>query len=115
MTDNKHTAGPWQAMPVTGQTIIVLNYDSYPTAFVPGWTDNPETTSEAQANARLIAAAPDMLMALQALDASWTETFPDGPDGDRRWVGGLGTLSDETVTIWRTIRAAIAKATTPEN
>lgn len=63
-----------------------------------------------EANARLIAAAPDMLAALQKIDADWAETFPDGPDGNRDWHG-LGKLSDETAEVWRSIRAAIARAT----
>jgi hypothetical protein len=63
-------------------------------------------------DARLISAAPDMLAALQKIDADWAETFPDGPDGNRDWHG-LGKLSDETADVWRSIRAAIAKAATP--
>lgn len=59
---------------------------------------------------RLRDAAPDMLAALNKLDAWWTATFPEGPDGDRSYLGGLGTLSDDTVELWREIRAAISKA-----
>lgn len=55
------------------------------------------------------AASPDMLVALMAVDASWTEEFPDGPDGSRNW-NNVGTLSSDTVAIWRSIRSAIAKA-----
>lgn len=54
--------------------------------------------------------APSMLVALKKIDASWTESFPGGPDGDRAWCGGIGRLSEETVELWREIRAAIAKA-----
>lgn len=115
MTDSKHTPGPWQAMPVaehstTGQTIIVLNYDGYPTAFVPGWTDNPETTSEAQANARLIAAAPDLLAALRLAEgrlALLLRIFPDEHDECDHPVATTG--------VHKSVLAAIAKATTPEN
>lgn len=64
-----------------------------------------------EADARLIAAAPDLLEALKAIDSFWTESFPGGPEGSREWAGGLGHLSDETIAIWRTIRAAIARAT----
>lgn len=66
---------------------------------------------EVKANADLISAAPDLLTAAKALDAYWTIDFPDGPYGGREYKKGLGgTLADDTVELWRTVRAAIAKA-----
>ena len=70
------TAGPWSAncprdLRIFGRMHRVLNPEDYPAAFVPAW-DQPEAgqvdgTDEANANARLIAAAPDMRETILAL------------------------------------------------
>ncbi len=105
----KHTPGPW--------TVEAFNRDPrlQHSAYKPVDVKMPDGTQlrisngiEGDANARLIAAAPDMLAALVALDASWTETFPKGPDG---YIGENVHPSDDHAAIWRTIRAAIQKAT----
>ena len=109
--NKSHTPGPWEA-----RTFMVKGGDRMRDTICHVGSSTslpPSRSNESIANARLIAAAPDMLAALQKLDASWTETFPDGPDGNRQWAGGFGTLSDETCEIWRAIRDAIAKATEP--
>lgn len=62
------------------------------------------------ADRSLIAAAPELLDALRSLDAYWTEDFPEGPEGSRVVLGGLGTIADDTIAIWRKVRAAISKA-----
>lgn len=90
-----HTPGPWTAtgpkdFSTSGMIILILSIDNYPAAFVPGWTDAEDTAKEAAANARLIAAAPDMLAALR--DA----------------VGILDSLGGGETC--RAVRAAIAKA-----
>ena len=41
-----------------------------------------------------------------ALDASWLETFPDGPEADY----GLVSLGDEHKALWIRFRATLAKA-----
>jgi len=61
MTDNQHTPGPWRAK---GHCIETEEYSfnwvaSVQTSNVPEW----------EANARLIAAAPELLEALQAVVA----------------------------------------------
>jgi hypothetical protein len=53
--------------------------------------------------------------ALRRLDAFWREDFPEGPDGDPKCKTGLAAalgarLSENTLEIWREIRAAIALA-----
>lgn len=53
------------------------------------------------ANARLIAAAPEMLAELKALDAFWSE---DGSSPEEPY------WADDMVARWRGLRAAIAKA-----
>jgi hypothetical protein len=70
-----HSPGPWtvfrlaRPMTITGNVHQVVSEDRYPTAFVPAW-DSPvgaeiDGTEEAKANARLIAAAPDLLAMLK--------------------------------------------------
>ena len=70
------TAGPWSANcpreeRIVGRMHRVLNPEDYPAAFVPAW-DRPQAgqvdgTDEAIANARLIAAAPDIYATILAL------------------------------------------------
>lgn len=70
------TPGSWHAngpkkMELVGRVHRVLNPEDYPAAFVPAW-DRPgagevDGTDEAIANARLIAAAPDMRETILAL------------------------------------------------
>ena len=52
----------------------------------------------------------DLVAALKRVDASWTEAFPDGPDGSREYLGGLGKLSDDTANLWRAMLAALSRA-----
>jgi len=83
MTDNQHTPGPWRAK---GHCIETEEYSfnwvaSVQTSNVPEW----------EANARLIAAAPDLLEACQRALA---EAVADDQD---EWFANM--------------RAAIAKAT----
>ena len=47
--------------------------------------------------------------ALKALDDSWTESFPDGPDTELKF----GHIADEHKEIWRKIRAALQPAKEP--
>ena len=63
------------------------------------------SSEEGQANARLIAAAPDLLAALQdALEfAEDQEDTEDGPDGRPQ--------ANDAMLLAQTLRAAIAKAT----
>lgn len=87
MSGAKHTPGPWG---YDGAFDVVMQDD------VGAWIAcvNFEHVDEEQAvaDARLIAAAPDMLAALKAADAHFTGTFSEGGTDHQR------------------IRAAIAKA-----
>ena len=81
-----HTPGPWAAR---GLTVFPGKETALSVAVVT------QHRREAGANARLIAAAPDMLEALQLV---W-DTY------------GLDERVDSVV--WQVVRAAISKATTP--
>lgn len=67
-------------------------------------------TSPTPEHAAMMVAAPQVLAALKALDAYWTEDFPGGPDGPRTVMNGLGVIADDTIAIWKEVRAAIAAA-----
>ena len=85
----KHTAGPW----VTDGLTIQDDSGVHVIAECSEWL--PEFQAERRANARLIAAAPDLLQAAQDLDA---RSRGDGPDVD-------------ISVLWDRLRTAIAKAT----
>lgn len=91
-----HTPGPWQPWAgMSGQPLTkVARYHSFPGAYEVVADCSHAVTGSAsdEANARLIAAAPDLLHALRhLLDAS-------GPDG-------------VNLDVWqKTAKAAIAKA-----
>jgi hypothetical protein len=92
-----HTPGPWTVGLRNDDSIIRAGEDGIAhifdvRRFGPDSNIDPATQGIWQANARLIAAAPDLLAASQAVIAAWHS----------------GTFSDEAMTL----RAAIAKATT---
>jgi hypothetical protein len=71
MTEAKHTPGPWQSCNYDGRCRVILG-DDLRIAVVLGDHD------ESAANARLIAAAPDLLEALELwLSAADIHTFDD--------------------------------------
>lgn len=82
-----HTPGPWAVVgnEIEGDGMTVVTITEY-----------RKMTPRQAANARLIAAAPDLLAAMQALDAH----------GD--WAGTEWSVS---AAVWRAARAAIARAT----
>jgi hypothetical protein len=109
---SKHTPGPWQVMnDYDGATIVVANVDGE--TFSDGTStfsydfvcdtygdgdDDSRSKAVAIANARLIAAAPDMLAALKAMDAALCDGF--GTQA-ARMAGRKALIA---------VRAAIAKA-----
>jgi len=62
----KHTPGPWVATHADGNDLIVKSGDIEVVAGC-GWRGPPYMRGNPDADARLIAAAPDLLAALQAL------------------------------------------------
>jgi len=89
MTAAKHTAGPWRAC--RDHTVVSKK------ALIADCRANDSiTVEEAAANARLIAASPELLEALDTLVRSV------------EWIGG--EYSNELSEEIRTARAAIAKA-----
>lgn len=108
----KPTPGPWRvdAGPFTNEgsfaTMIMPERMGNQVASAFGWGDRELSL----ANARLIAAAPDLLAALQALVAG-LPSFPDEPVGPDGRLGVDRKVVDVTVGDVRAARQAIAKAT----
>lgn len=83
---NKHTPGPWVARKIDFHVTIyteAANYDQYQICEV--WNAGPKTGDdglliECNANADLIAAAPEMLKALQ--DINYLATNPNSELGE---------------------------------
>ena len=97
----EHTPGPWEAQLATGDlvpSVITQNGDGIAEVY----NFNPHDSSVAVANARLIAAAPEILEALklcfEVIDQVTAENMAD-------FIG-----VDRVTTAWQTARAIIAKA-----
>lgn len=114
MTDAKHTPGPWRVIidddgnPLSGRPSVcasdeldcmIVHWDG----FVQQYWRSARGDKEIHANARLIAAAPDMLAALERLEY-WFDTDAEILDAMTPAV-----LADHTYQH-NMIRAAIAKA-----
>lgn len=81
MSESKHTPGPWRISRTSGMEIFINHDDDQPNR-VPGYfaevrrftSDNEQV----EANAQLIAAAPDLLEALIEL-ADWYKEYTGLP------------------------------------
>ena len=101
MKTTKHTPGPWSTE-YDGSIVMNRQIVSGPIA--------PESADweERRANARLIAAAPDMLMALKSAEQCAVDSnHPDFDPEECRCDQGLGWCEGCTLVE---IRAAIARA-----
>jgi hypothetical protein len=80
-TETKHTPGPWVLRPNPGDGIVSEHggSDGYPHTIgtVGGYliANVCQQAAETEANARLIAAAPDLLAALKTIAESWERGF----------------------------------------
>src|SRR6185369_3221808 len=93
---SKHTPGPWKAVNQTTSTI--LKQDSPQGRYLFSLKEYPGIP-ESEANARLIAAAPDLAEAVRELLATHPAAY--------REPGKIDNRTDNAVKI---ARAAIAKA-----
>lgn len=97
----KHTPGPWRLRPLIDNTLAVYGSGEYDIVF-------PKRGGPMDADARLIAAAPDLLKALKPI-ADIPEVFWRNYPDDRPIMG----WDNHKITAGhvRAARAAIAKAT----
>lgn len=120
MTNPTHTPGELKACPYViagpwtddnGATTVEIQIVGGHEVVAEIYADKAETALR-MANEAITAWStrtvdPELLEALNALDRSWLETFPDGPDGDY----GIVSIGDEHKALWQQARAAITKAT----
>lgn len=85
---SKHTPGPWEIlsgkfvptqMAAGSKMYVIQTADKHNDniGFACSWLDDPETLKEARANANLIAAAPDLLEALESAITILTDSVGD--------------------------------------
>jgi hypothetical protein len=98
-----HTPGPWKALPseLDNDGFVVQTIQSDETKGLIGEIYGGTVLSEPAANARLIAAAPELLEACKAIAGlnSWDLGLPPDPTLPAKGAGALAK-----------VRAAIAKA-----
>jgi hypothetical protein len=109
----KHTPTPykWTGKPIDKRLKICLASDDRSRPFA--WVVSDDVPAEeAIANAAFIVRAcnahDDLVAALEAIDKSWHDTFPDGPEW--RDPRGIISIGEETVILWRGIKSALAIA-----
>ena len=92
MTESKHTPGPWNI-----GWGLVWNAARGITSRVSGeawkWKNKDGFESESKANARLIAAAPDLLEALQGMVDAFGQLDDAEPAQDRAWDRAFSELA----------------------
>jgi hypothetical protein len=96
VSESKHTKGPWES---EGNVVYALHGEPPRNrffVFVQGGRLDDATPEECEANARLIASAPDLLAALQAADLA---------------ISCARRLEYDDSAVRDQIRAAISKAT----
>jgi hypothetical protein len=106
----KPSAGPWSFEMVRHAPIqkefgcyLLLDSQKNNVALISSWMDSPNTSEEAEANARLICAAPDLLEALEAaIECCMVPTSSAKDGGAVRYA--------RQVIVADMIRDAIAKA-----
>lgn len=107
MPQTKHTEGPWKPYATRNDLALVTSETGLICCGITGWR-----TGEDRANARLIAAAPDMLKTLQKV-AKLLKSLDQNLDSVLRHVATAvkaAESTDEDLTIYD-IRADRADAT----
>ena len=103
---SKHTPGPWLIGKRSSGGYSLINADGWESLarVVTVMEDDNRPCAEGVANARLIAAAPDLLEALKELSRSFIGTYSDDQRSDDE-------INNHREHWERMARAAIAKAT----
>lgn len=104
MSESKFTPGPWMASgtKALGVAEVTAPEQDHPRFYICSipYSPTPPPNPDREANARLIAAAPDLLEVCRRLLVEPDETFAN-PD----------KVLAELVPIWKAAKAAVAKAT----
>ena len=93
---SKHTPGPWIVGPVDDTLVSHIAADGkrYEIAAIDGDYNHPDTWPIMEANARLIAAAPALLEALEAC-YPWLRTSPEGEAATRIALAAIAKATGE--------------------
>ena len=83
MKTHTHTSGPWYPVTINASYSWVIESELTDIARLPEWPDNK---AEAEANARLIASAPDLLDALEKIIVGLS---PASVEVQREWLPEL--------------------------
>jgi hypothetical protein len=84
---SKHTPGPWAVHPVRARVDAFNSGDALPVCELL-WPTDERTEEETEANAALIAAAPDLLEALREA-VKWIEESAEGEAATRMALDAL--------------------------
>lgn len=107
---SEHTPGDWAVGEMHAQMIDIVHFNNAPGAMsfvLAKVTARPTWLKEAEANARLISAAPDLLKKAQAV-IEWWDAFVQTTKHDTQ-----PECEDAEFSEFNQLRAAIAKATAP--
>ncbi len=105
----QHTPGPWrQDINDDGELFIDLRPQCKGFADIIVIGDLEETDGEDHANAALIAAAPDLLVACKTIAETWGHLDTCTDDEFERFI--RATDDEEERALWRKVRRAIARA-----
>ena len=91
----QHTPGPWKAYPIEMNHGLPYTPVAANTLLAKVYSEAFGDYEQSEANARLVAAAPDLLAALRAMVSAQHS----------------GPISDEMLAAWKQGKSAIAKAT----
>lgn len=108
MSEIKHTPTPWALVQSEGGMWHIRSGEDYVGSCMY-INDMRHTITAVNAYDKQRALIETQQAALKALDDWWTGEFPGGPDDPKNSTGFI-VLSDDTLDIWRTVRAAIAAA-----
>jgi hypothetical protein len=95
----KHTPGPWQVKPAAGGNLFICSSSRKPSIAGVALTAIGIDREESEANAKLIAAAPDLLNALQGV-MDWWMNDTDGAEEMPRELFDDGDALRLAVKLW---------------
>lgn len=105
---SNHTPGPWKIQEYDDAVIIENGFSGPVRELARVFTINPVTSNEDHANARLIAAAPDLLESCRSAQFTLYAAILDLKGARFNYIAGK--LQEEL----RRMEAAVAKATDPQ-
>lgn len=112
MSEFKGTPGPWFIKPVPDCTMegavnVIQTHNNnglgFHIAYASGWIDDEQTKAEADANARILAAAPELLEVCLRIQAQFRQA------GVESKAGSLNPIEDNAAQIDAVILKALGQ------